>query len=244
MNASHAGDFASRRGAFRGGAMDALGPPAIVLGACYLGFGSLVRENDFNLWLGLASTLSAWALPGQVALVELYAAGASVLVIGLAVLFTNARLMPMVITLMPLFRHPATPRWQYYVAAHFIAVTGWLAALRRCPGLPIDQRMPYFAGFALLLWSVSVVATMVGFTISTVVPPPVALGLVFVNPIYFMLALIMDLTHRTRLLAIAFGVVLGPLLHLVTADWGLLITGLGAGTVGYLAGRDKGGSHG
>jgi len=244
MNTHQDSSFTTRPSAFKGGMVDAFGAPAVVLGACYLGFGSLIRDSDFGLWFGLISTISAWALPGQVAMVELYSVGASVVVISLAVLLTNARLMPMVMTLIPLFRNPGTPRWQYYVTAHFIAVTGWLAAMRRCPSLPGPMRMPYFSGFAVFLWGVSLAGTAAGFLLAAVVPEPVSLGFVFLNPIYFMLALMTDFTHRTRVLAIGFGVVLGPVLHSLTPDWGLLATGVIAGTMGYFAGRRTEARHG
>ena len=84
------------------GLRESIGLPVAVLAASFLGFGSLVAKTDLPLWLGLASTLTGWALPGQVALVEMAAVGSSVLVIALAVGMVNARLLPMTITLMPL----------------------------------------------------------------------------------------------------------------------------------------------
>ena len=78
---------------------EALGLPGLVLFASYVGFGSLVRESGLGLPEGLVSTATGWALPGQVALVELYAVGASVVTIALAAALTNTRLMPMVVEL-------------------------------------------------------------------------------------------------------------------------------------------------
>ena len=69
------GDPSARRRMFFSAAKEAAGMPALVLGASYIGFGSLVRESGIGLGLGLFSTLSAWALPGQVALIELYGVG-------------------------------------------------------------------------------------------------------------------------------------------------------------------------
>lgn len=211
--------------------------PSIVLGASYIGFGSLVRESGLGVWLGLFSTLSAWALPGQVALVELHGVGASLVVISLAVALTNARLMPMTITLMPLIHDPAVPRWRYYVYSHFVAVTAWAFSMRRCPEMPRDVRLPYFIGFASVLWAASLIGTAVGFLLADAVPQEITLGLVFLNPIYFMLILATDLRHRARVLALGLGAVLGPALHTVSHDWGLMLTGLIAGTVAFGADR-------
>ena len=76
--------FGSPAKAARAAMRDAFGVPAFVLGATYLGFGALVREADLNVWLGLFSTATGWALPGQIALVELYSVGAGILAIAIA----------------------------------------------------------------------------------------------------------------------------------------------------------------
>jgi predicted branched-subunit amino acid permease len=229
--------FGSPRRAAARGARRALGLPALILGATYVGFGSLVRESGLGLWHGLLSTASAWAAPGQIALVELYAVGASLLVIGTAVALSNVRLMPMTVALIPELRAPGTGRWKYYLAAHYIAVTGWAEAMRVCPGLKAEERLSYFVGFSATLWSVSLGATALGFYLAGTLPAYLTLGLVFVNPIYFMLVFVTDLSSRARMLALILGAVLGPLLHLVTADWGLLLTGLLAGSVAFFGER-------
>lgn len=229
--------YDSNRDAWWGGVREACGAAGIVLAASYIGFGSLIRQNGLGLDVGLLSTLSAWALPGQLALVELYGIGASLLVQFIAVSLTNLRLMPMTMSLMPVLRTPATPSWKLYAVAHVVAVTGWAVAMLRCPDLPREQRMPFFLGFAGTLWTASLIGTAVGFFAAGAVPAPISLGLVFVNPVYFMLLLMLDLRSRARRLSIVFGAIAGPLLHLVTPTWGLLLTGLLAGTLAYAIDR-------
>lgn len=227
-------DFGARRAALRGGSRNAIGIPMLVLCGSYLGFGALIRESGLAIWHGLFSTVTSWALPGQVALVELYAVGASLFVIATAVALTNARLLPMVMTMMPVVRDDGTPRWIYYLAAHFVAVTGWAAAMRDCPQLPQNQRLPYFVGFSGTLWLSTLLATALGFMIADAVPAYVTLGLVFLNPIYFMLVFAADVRQLGRLLALVFGAVAGPSLFPVSPDWSLLVAGLGAGTLAFL----------
>ena len=53
----------------------AAGVPAIVLASSYLGFGVLCRESGLTLVQSVGSTATGWALPGQIALVEMYAIG-------------------------------------------------------------------------------------------------------------------------------------------------------------------------
>lgn len=228
---------ASRRGAFLAAIREAFGIPSLVLGASYVGFGSLVREGGLDLWLGLFSTATGWALPGQVVLVELYGVGASLPAVALAVALTNARLLPMAVTLMPVIHDPAVPRWRYYLIGHMVAVTGWATAMLRCPDMPREVRLPWFAGFTVTLWLVSLLGTAVGFVLAGSVPQPVTLGLVFLNPLYFMLVFAVDLRQRGKILALCAGAVLGPVMHLVDPDWGLMATGVIAGTAAFLADR-------
>lgn len=226
-------DFGTAPAALRGGARESFGVPMLVLCGSYLGFGALVRESGLAIWHGLFSTLTSWALPGQVALIELYSVGAPLLVIASAVALTNARLLPMAMTLMPTIRGANAPRWIYYVTAHVIAVTGWAAAMRVCPTLPTEQRLAYFAGFSGTLWVSTLGATAIGYALADAVPAYVTLGLVFLNPIYFMLVFASDLRQRSRMLALVFGAVIGPPLYLWSPDWSLVIAGLAAGTLAY-----------
>jgi predicted branched-subunit amino acid permease len=221
----------------RKGVREALGVPAIVMCASFVGFGAMVHHAGLSLWHGVISTATGWGLPGQIALVEMYALGASLFAISLAVALAQARLLPMTVTLMAVLRARGKPRWQYFLAAHLVAVTGWAVAMRECPAMPAAQRLPYYFAFAGTLWFLTLLATAGGFALAGVVPPLVNLGLVFLNPIYFMLVFAGDVRRRARALALGFGAVCGPALHLASPDWGLLATGLIAGTAAYAVDR-------
>ncbi|WP_051340705.1 AzlC family ABC transporter permease [Azospirillum halopraeferens] len=216
---------------------DALGIPGVVLFASYVGFGSLVRESGLGLPEGLVSTATGWALPGQVALVELYAVGASIVTIALAVALTNTRLLPMVVTIMPLLRDDRAPRWWFYALAHVVAVTSWANGMRRLPALAPGDRLRWFAAYGAVLWSATMAGTAAGFFLAGLVPKPVTLGLVFLNPVYFLLLFAEDLRDRAKVLALGLGAVTGPVLHLAAPAYGLLATGLAAGTLAFLLDR-------
>ncbi len=235
-HALHKEDFGDRRAAVLAGIRRAAGGPAVVLGASFTGFGALVHQTGLSIWHALFSTATGWAQPGQVALFELYGLGASILVIAAAVTLTSVRLLPMTVTIMPLMRAPGTPRWLYYLAANWVAVTTWVFAMRDCPHMPVAQRLPYFMGFSCALWAVSLAATATGFALAGAVPLPVTLGLVFINPIYFMLMTAADVRSRGRVLAAVLGAAGGPALYLLTPDWSLLLAGVGAGSLGFLLG--------
>jgi predicted branched-subunit amino acid permease len=229
--------FGGARPAALAGFREACGAPALVLAASYLGFGSLIRESGIGLGLGLFSTLSGWALPGQVVAVELHAADAGLVSIFLAVALVNARLMPMVVTLMPLVRRDGRPRWRLYAAAHFVAATGWAIMMIRAPRIARDERLAWFVGFVAPLLVGTLAATALGFVISGSVPPAISLGLVFVNPMYFLLVFAQDLRERAKRLALALGLVVGAAFQVLSPSWGLLATGLVAGTAAFLLER-------
>jgi predicted branched-subunit amino acid permease len=223
--------------AFRAGAREAFGVPSAVLGAGYIGFGALALESGFSLWLALLSTATIWALPGQLVLVELHTIGASVLAIVPAVMLTGARFLPMTMALMPVIRDRRHTRYQLYPAVHLLAMTGWAAAMRRCPELPLPQRLPYFVGFALVNWLACLACTVFGYWVSGSLPPLVKLGLVFLNPVYFILILSGDVRQRLIMPALAAGALAGPLIHLWTPSWSVLLGGFVGGTMAYLAHR-------
>ncbi len=210
--------------------------PGLVLFCSFLGFGSLVRGSGIGLTAGMVSSLTVWGLPGQIAMIELYGVGASLAVNSMAVWLTNTRLMPMVITLVPHLTR-ARPGWRHYLIAHLIALTTWAVALNRVPNLPPEQRFSWFFGFSVVLWGLSLIGTAAGFVLSGTLPEPVVLGLVFINPCYFLLLFLVEFRPRSRVLALALGGLAGPLLHLVDPDWGLLVTGLGGGTAAFLLDR-------
>lgn len=224
---------------FRAGLRETIGAPMLVLFASFLGFGSLIHANGWSLAQGMAASLTIWALPGQVALAESWAVGAGVVAAVTAVALTNLRLMPMVMTLLPQLRTPGVARWKLLLAAHFIAVTSWVISMQHSPRLAEEKRLPFFFGVSAGLLLSGLSGTAAGYLASDSVPGPLALGLVFLNPVYFLLILMpQSLASRAQVLSLAFGAVLGPAFHLLSRDWGLLATGLVAGTLAYwLRGR-------
>lgn len=217
----------------------ALGAPALVLGASYVGFGSLIRQLGLGVEIGLLSTLSAWALPGQVAAIELHALGASLPSIFIAVALANARLLPMAVTLSPVIHVDGRPRWRLYLAAHFVAITAWAMTMLRGPAMPRGERLSFFVGFAVVLWLASLFGTALGFGLTGDLPRSVAVALVFINPIYFLLLFFVPPGSRSRWASLGFGVVLGPLFQAVSPGWGLLLAGIVGGTLAFAVTRPR-----
>lgn len=232
-----AAGLGASRGAWKTGIREALGVPSAVLAAGYIGFGALASDAGFSLTLAVFSTMTIWALPGQIALIELRALGTAAPALVIAVMLTSARFLPMTVTLLPILRHPAYRSWHYYLAGYFVAMTGWAVAMRRCPQMPPQERLAYFIGFAIALWLACLAGTMVGFYLADRLTELVTLGLVFLNPIYFILILGGEVRHRLGVLSLLCGAVAGPLMQLVTPQWGLLVAGILGGTIAFLITR-------
>lgn len=229
--------YATTREAFWGGVREAARVPMLIMGASFVGFGSMIKDMDWSVWHAIYSTLSTWALPGQIAMAEMAASGAPLMAIVLAVGFINARLVPMVASLLPQVRRPGIPTWAYYAAAMLIAATSWVGTMRRLPDLAPEQRFPFMIGFGLLLYSGSPLFTLGGYMLAGRVPEPVTMALIYLNPLYFMVLFLVDLRSRTKVLALIFGTVLGPLTFLFAPDWSLIATGLIGGTAAWGLGR-------
>ena len=82
---------------------------AYVLIGTYIGLAALAHDFGFSLWWVMASTVLVWAGPAQVILVSALGAGANPVDTALAVSVSSARLMPMVVSLLPLLRRKGTP---------------------------------------------------------------------------------------------------------------------------------------
>ena len=101
--------------------------PAIALFASFIAIGALFKSIGLNIQESIFSTFLTYALPGSLIMAESLIVGASLLNIFLAVWLVNARLYPMTVSLFPLLTHKNQPRFKYYLACHFIAVSAWLA---------------------------------------------------------------------------------------------------------------------
>jgi predicted branched-subunit amino acid permease len=205
----------------------------MVLAAGYLGFGALANGSPLPLWAALLSTMTIFALPGQLAMLEMSIAGSASVIIVITVALTAARFLPMTVALLPMLRSPGRPRWRIYAAVHLLAMTGWAASMRRCPELPAAQRLSWFVGFALTNWLACVAATAAGYALAESLPPLVRQGLVFVGPLYFLLILVGETRTRHGVLALACGAVVGPLIHLAASQWSVMLGGLIGGTLAW-----------
>jgi predicted branched-subunit amino acid permease len=81
---------------------------SLVLVGTYVGIGALAHDYGFSFaWLALATAL-VWAGPAQVILISALGTGASVFEAAIAVGLSGMRLLPMVVSLLPLIKGSQT----------------------------------------------------------------------------------------------------------------------------------------
>lgn len=216
---------------------DALGIPAAVPAAGMVGFGALAYEAGFDVFLAAVCTAGIWALPGQVALLEMYVAGAPGAVTVFAVMLTAARFLPMTMALVPIIRDPNGSSGTLYAAVQLLAMTTWAWTMRRSLDMPREGRLAYYIGFASTCWIVSIAATVMGYYLAGSFPPLVRLGLIFLNPVYFLVLMIVEARTTLAAAALVCGAIAGPLLYLVDPQWSVLSAGVVGGTAAYLIQR-------
>ena len=214
------------------GAKDAFGAPAAILFAGMLGFGAMGQANGLDIWLTSATSFFMFALPGQVVLVELLVLSASGVTIAIAVTLTATRFFTMCLTLFPQFPEKQRSSF-YYLVVHFVAMTAWAVSMRDFPKMKPEDRLSYFTGFAFVCWAVSTPATVLGYMVAGQVPSYINLGLVFINPLFFLLTFT-EVKPRGNRIAILLGAPLGLLSYLWFPDYSLLIAGLFGGTIAYM----------
>jgi predicted branched-subunit amino acid permease len=222
------------RAAYWRGMKAARGVAALVLATSSVGFGALARDTGFDLPATLICVLVIWALPGQVILVSMMAGKASLAAATLAVTLSSVRLMPMVTSLLPVLRTKNTPRWPQALVAQMIAATTWLEARRLTPEIDPEHRISFTLGHGSGLMVVVLVTITGGYLLAGALPSMLSGTLMFLIPIYFLTALFIAAVLPADYLAVALGVVLGPLFALVAPELDLMFAGLIGGTLAFV----------
>jgi len=214
------------------GLRNAVGLPSLIVMTSMMGFGSLAADGGLSLFTALAASAAIWGLPGQVAMAELWSAGASLLAVVLAVSLANARFMPMAMSLFPQMRGGMRNRGIPYLLVQLLSVNTWAACQEAFPTTPPRLRAVYYTAFASTILLAGQMGTALGFFAVALLPKPVTLGLIFLNPCYFAL-LFAGTRTRPYVAALLLGAFAGPVIYALIPEWSLLLTGFVAGTAAY-----------
>ena len=211
--------------------------PAIALGCCFIAIGALLKNVGFNIQESVFSTMIIYALPGSLVMAESILIGASLLSIFIAVWFVNARLYPMAVSLFPLMMDENQPKWKYYLSCHFIAVSAWLIMKSNYEEIEKKDRVDFWIGIGTATWSVSVLATILGFYLADYLNKDMLMGLAILNPIYFTCMMVGAMKTLQTTLSVSLGAILGPIFYFFSPEWSILLGGLIAGSIAYLIGE-------
>ena len=89
------------------------------------------------------------------------------------------------------------------------------------------------------LWITSILFTVLGFVCSDFINNKILLGLVFFNPLYFLIMTLSNILNRKLIIVFTVSAVLGPLLNYLSPSWGVLIAGFISGSLGFFYFRIK-----
>jgi predicted branched-subunit amino acid permease len=131
----------------------------LVLFGTFVSIGSLAHDLGFSAPWVVLSTLLIWAAPAQVIMITALGAGAAPLEVAIAVSLSAMRLLPMVVSLLPIIRSERTRPSGLILAAHFTAVSMWIEALRLAPTRPRPERVAFANGIGASFTATSVLAT-------------------------------------------------------------------------------------
>jgi predicted branched-subunit amino acid permease len=210
---------------------------AYVLIGTYVGIAALAHDFGFSLWWTMASTLLVWAGPAQVILVSALGAGANPVETALAIGVSSARLLPMVVSLLPLIKRKEMSQRQLVLPAHLTAVSMWIESLRLLPALPRESRLAFANGLGISFLLAAQVGSVMGYYLATSLPPLLTAGLLFLTPMSFLISTVRNCRILADWLALLVGLVLGPLLAWWQIGLDILWTGIVGGSLAYAVHR-------
>lgn len=206
---------------------------ALVLIGSYVGVGALAHNYGFSLDWVMLSTALVWAGPAQVIMISALGAGAPLIEVALAVSLSAVRFLPMVVALLPLLRGPCTRLRDLLLPAHFTAASMWVEAFRLLPPLPQEDRVPFCNGLSIGFMLSGHVGTVIGFHLAASLPALLTAALLFLTPMSFLVSTARNSVTLANRLALAFGLVVSPLLAYLQVGLDLMWTGLIAGSAAY-----------
>jgi predicted branched-subunit amino acid permease len=203
----------------------------------YTGIGALAHDLGFSLPWALGTTLLVWAAPNQVILISALGASMAPLAAAVAVSLSGVRLLPMVVSLLPLIKTPDMRTRTLIVPAHLTAISVWVEGLRLLPGVARARRIAFYNGLGVGLLVSASAGTAAGFYLSANLPALFAAALLFLTPASFLVSTYAASRRAVDRLALGLGLAVGGALALANVPLDLVWTGIVAGTLAWLVPR-------
>lgn len=222
---------------FLRGVITAISVPLLILMSTFVGFAGLAREAGISLWQTVFMTGMIWALPAKVVLLGAIITGTSLPAAAFAVALSSARMTPMVVSLMPELRSANTRPIVLYLLSHFVAVTSWVLAMEHLRNVPRPMRTAWYFGLGSMLIGSNMVVVAIAYSAAGALPATLSAGLLMLMPLYFLTSLWGSAREGASHIAMVFGLVLGPVFHVLTPGFDLLAAGVFGGGAGYIVYR-------
>ncbi len=210
---------------------------AYVLLGNYVGIGAISHDFGFSIVWTLVATVLVWAGPAQVILVSTLGGGASMFEAAVAVGLSGVRLLPMVVSMLPMLKRPGLPSWKLLMPAHLTAVSIWVEAVRLLPAVPRDARISFINGLGTGYAICAVAAALAGYYLAAKMPTLISAALLFLTPLAFLMSTLRNVRMLVDRLALGLGLVLGPLFAYWQLGLDLLWSGIVGGTAAYAVHR-------
>jgi predicted branched-subunit amino acid permease len=210
---------------------------AYVLFGTYIGIGALAYDFGFSLLWVCLSTILVWAGPAQVILISALGGGAALIEVAIAVGLSGVRLLPMVVSLLPILKTPQTRQRDLFLPAHFTAVSMWVESMRVAPQIDPRSRIAFCNGIGSGYGLSALIATVIGYYLAARLPLLMTAGLLFLTPLSFLISVVRNSRVLVDRLALVLGLAIGPLLAYRNVDLDILWAGIGGGTLAYFAHR-------
>lgn len=199
----------------------------------YVGIGAISHDFGFTIPWTLLATVLVWAGPAQVILVSTLGAGASPFEVAVAVGLSGVRLLPMVVSMLPMLKGPGVRSSKLVLPAHFTAVSIWVEAVRLLPAVPHEGRISFINGLGTGYTVCATAATLAGYYLAAGMPTLISAALLFLTPLAFLMSTLRNARMLVDRLALGFGLVLGPLFAYSQVGLDLLWSGIVGGTAAY-----------
>lgn len=205
--------------------------------ASMIGFGTLASEASVPMLHALIIMAGLWSMPGLIAFVDLYNSGISILALVIATGIANVRVLPVTIATIPEIRTSQKVKPAHFFYAQFNSVNAYLGLLNVKQKIK-DRRLltQYFVGFCIGTLFLGSAGLIVGMTLAGSVSPEILRILIFVTPLYILL-LATSSRRPSILLSIVVGGLVVPYAQTLSADWGVVVGGVLAGTIAYFMAR-------
>jgi predicted branched-subunit amino acid permease len=217
-------------GGFRAGWLSVF---AYVLFGTYIGIGALAHDFGFSIWWVALTTILIWAGPAQVILISALGAGSPLIEVAVAVGLSGVRLLPMVVSLLPVLRGPQTRLRDLILPTHMTAVSMWVESMRLTPLMPVERRIPFANGLGAAYFVSALIATFGGYFLAAQLPLLLTAALLFLTPMAFLVSIARNSRELVDRLALLFGLIVGPLFAYYAVYLDILWSGIIGGTLAY-----------